>query len=221
MAYKKRTYRRKRPYRYRRRRGNFNYKVKKALMYMSPKQIPVTVSNEQISSTGTIFQITNIATGTTNATREGQKINPSYLSLKWSVTMPSAEGSQRLRFIVFQWFNDTAEDDPTFVDLLQDNSTTQLALLSPFNKNNQEQRSFRILYDRTLTWNQQLSSTATAYPIQKVYIKSNRLRPCYYSSSTASTATKSGGIYMGVFSDSESVAHPTLNVNGRMGFFDI
>lgn len=88
----------------------------------------------------------SIAQGTTVNTREGDRIEPTRLSVRYSIEIPNV--TTQMRFILFQWRPDTLIDGPTAAKILQI-PTGGSAFLSPLVTEEIDRSKFVVLKDKT------------------------------------------------------------------------
>ncbi len=93
-----------------------------------------------------LAQWSAISQGSTISTREGDRIEPTILSVKGRMFCTSS--SDIARIIIFQWRPDNADEAPTMAKLLQ-LSGSQNSVHSPYILNATDRGKFAVLYDKS------------------------------------------------------------------------
>lgn len=140
---RKRPYRKRRPRRRNYRRSNYTFtkKVNYALQKLAEhKYKDITGTGEGLIFDGDMHHLSAIAEGSTSNQREGSKIQPTRLTIRWNCTYASGN-SVGIRVIVLQW-RDSAI--PTPDDILESTATV-LAVDSPYSRDTKSK--YNILRD--------------------------------------------------------------------------
>lgn len=127
--------------------------VKKALTANKEEnhaQIRNTTSNISYDSP-LLISLSAIAQGNTIETREGDRIQPTRLTMEYIMTPASVAAISR--FIIFQWKPDDADDAPSMAKILEITGTGQ-APLSPYIQNHTDRSKFKVLADKLWVPNQ-------------------------------------------------------------------
>jgi len=165
-----------------------------------------------IDYNGTVWTLWDDSTGTaiTQGTGEtqyiGQKITPTYFTLRWQANV--ADATNMIRIIVLQ---DIVSGVPTGANVLQSVSNVR-APLSPLDVDYDQ--TYRVLADRLI----QLDAVSSPSKVGKIKIGMRQLRPVFFSDN-AGTYEK-GGCYILVISDSAASTHPNVNLVWRWHFKD-
>lgn len=165
------------------------------------------VSATGVSTSGTFNDCTAIAAGTTNSTRLGNIVEALWIKCIFESNI--ADTTNFMRYILFQWNNDTAGLTPTLAGVLAQTGV----LSSPINCQYQisDTRDIRILLDVTHTLNVNSPNVRTEHMVP---MKGKRIP--FQSSAT----TGNQHIYLLQVSDSGAVAHPTSEFFLRLAFKD-
>ncbi len=160
-----------------------------------------------ISNTGTFTNLSNIATGDTNITRNGNSIKAVSLQARWTLTINAAATETVVRAI---WFRDNEQDgvDPTQVELLGASADIRSLLdLNSFGR-------FTILKDQIIS----LSENGKTVFSGKFYLKmNNHVR--YSSTAAADASNRKGALYLFLLSN-EATNQPTYICRPRLRFID-
>lgn len=148
MPYRKYNRRRRMPYR-RKRFGRKRQSLARiALKKVSnlekgvEKKIHDQAISYNVSDSGNMLCLNRIAQGTTQITRVGNAINPTYLGLRLDIAAPGAAATSFLRCMVVQDKQQVSDTDPAVVDVLEGGETTSFL-------NRDFLGRFKVMYDRT------------------------------------------------------------------------
>jgi len=161
-----------------------------------------------LSTSGSVFCVSDLAQGDTDITRDGDKIVLKSMQLRGTMTL--ADTSNIIRIIVFQWFPVDTASDPTADDILQ--TTGTFGIVSAYQHDQRNQ--YHILADRTYTL------TTASQPYRHWQIKI----PFKYVKKQATFLA--GGVYGAnhihilMISDSAAVADPTCSFYSRIYYTD-
>lgn len=144
--------------------------------------------------------INGISQGDLVSEREGNTVLMQYINMRYFIQR--ADATNIVRVLVVQWFPDNVQDPFDMDKVLQNNTSTNYALISSY-ASKFGGNKFRVLHDRThfLTGDKATSN------IVKLNLKGFR-RKAYYDGSTATT--QQNGIYVCMISDSAAVNHPEM-----------
>lgn len=209
MSSKKRQHGRRRP------RGGIASAEKVALSRMVKQQLNKNLErkfvdvalNAGVSSTVTTTPITDIGVGTTNITRIGNIIQPTSISLVINSFIPiTGDQTNFIRFILFQWKDDTGETGPPLIG-----NILQTAFPASIYNNNQRS-SFKILFDKIIP----MSLSGPNAKTMKFTIR-KKLLPIKYTTGATDGINK---IFVMEISDSTTVVHPVTDWYLRVRFTD-
>lgn len=222
VRYRAPYYKRRVPYRRRYGyRSRFPMRMYRDIRYLKSvvnpecKRIGYTATGVQITDTGDIVALYDVATGTGNTSRIGLSILPRWTTFDFSASYGAA-ASCTVRFMMFQWLDDS---QPTAVtDVLQ--YATPWSELQHFNAGNKVDRTIRVLFDRkyTLT-NSTASQTRIIKCVRDVNPqKMTRKFHCKYDGNNTGDYAW-GQVYMLFISD-VGVNYPTFSGRANSKFYD-
>lgn len=190
---------------------NFSKKVNKVVMKQSEKKYwDVATTAVSVDITGSITDLTSIAQGDTDQTRDGDQL---YLrSIKGKAQIQVADTTNIVRFIIFQWYMDTnvVGSAPTVSQILQSVGTA----IGPMSGYNHDGRyNFRILYDRTCF----LDTTDKVQCGLQWYINKGLRRKMQFHGGATGGKNK---IYLLLLSDSGAATHPSVAYYNRTAYSD-
>lgn len=166
----------------------------------------MTAFENTASTSGSFHSLSDLTVGTDDGQRLKHQI--SLKSLHLNVCAYPADATNILRFIVFQYFDDSF---PTTANILQSTSSTN-SWLSPYNFDNA--KAFRILYDSS----KMLNGVAKPGIVFNKYVKLTKARKnVEYSGTTSNGLNK---VYLLVVSDSTAVSHPTFKGIATLTYTD-
>lgn len=223
MPYRRRYYGRKR--RYPRKNNTYMGKVKrytgyaykaykmamwlKRLVNVEIKKLDGDIySGASVTNTGSVTQLTAVAQGDTDLTRNGNSIKPLSLLMKGEIQMSTSASNSVVRVMVFKDTQQVADTSPSVGDVL-DGSFTNL-YLAPLN--NETVGRFKVIYDKLFRLNIQGKSSAIINVYKKLYghVRFN---------GSASTDIQKGGIYLLVVGD-EPTNIPSITLQTRICYSD-
>lgn len=161
-----------------------------------------------VNDTGTVFNISQIAQGDTDQTRDGDALLATSIHCKFQVGR--ADNTNMMRVILFRWLaEDTSTiDPPTMTKILQTTGSVQ-----PMAQLNHDFRSkFQVLYDRIVTVDQ-VANDQYFWQINKKLAKV----PMRFSAGTTNGKNK---IWMLAVSDSSTVTDPSFLYDIRINYTD-
>lgn len=165
---------------------------------------------DSISYSGTIYALTNVAQGTTDSDRVGDRIYIKSVQVRWN--MKIADVYNQCRVILFQWDQDNS--GLTMQRLLAGTLVgTNNAPLAPYAHDFSKDR--RILYDKSFILDgvDKVAETDTTYVTRGFMDR----RIQYYS---GSSTTGNGFLFLAVISDSSAINHPTLDFVAKVTYTD-
>lgn len=183
-----------------------NRKIKRMIANRQEKKIHSQEPIGSISTTPSFNQISNIAQGDTDLTRDGDELYLKSIHLNWSFV--GADATNKMRIVVFQWFGDDNANPPAATDLFQTNSAT--GYFGAFRKDYSS--LFKVLYDKQLvtdTYNNIRHGKKSIY-------KGFRKKIKYI----AGTASGTNQIYTCMVSDSSAASHPQVSMYTWLRFTD-
>lgn len=171
----------------------------------------------QVNDNGSVADLSAIAQGNTDVTRDGDELRMGKVSLTYNWI--SSDIYNTCRLIIFQWFEDTSLSGPIVADILSLDAT--LPVYSCYNTDNAQ--SYKILFDKieTITADYIVSTGPTVYnnragPVRKLKFHPSRKKINF----TAGSTDGSGKIYYLAITDSNSTSHPTLHLLTRINYTD-
>lgn len=196
----------------RRRRGNYNFtkKVGYALQKLAEhKYKDITGTGEFIDYNGTMHHLSAIAEGSTANQREGDKITPVRLTLRWNCAYVGGT-FVGIRVIILQWKD---SDIPTPSDVVESTASV-LATESPYSRDTGSK--YKVLRD--------IRSNVTD---QKPYVEGkisinlrNQKNRILYDGSN-STDILNNALYILLFSNVDGANEPNFVYYSRLAFTDI
>lgn len=163
-----------------------------------------------VDSVGTLVDLTAIALGDTDTTRDGDKIM--FQSLRARTEYAVADTTNVMRIMFIQWRLDSTITAPTTAQFLQDNT---VPTISAYHHDNGYR--FNILYDRKIT----LSTTGPAVKAFNIRLSKRRMRKIKQRISySAGTTTGMYHIYLFIVSDSGTASHPSFQSYIRVSYTD-
>lgn len=209
-----RRYRSKRRY-YRKPKTGYSYNqirsiARKELMKEEKKNTELkyydqALTSNAISSSGTIFALSNMGQGNSNDKRLGQQINPKSILMRFDLF--ASDSTNSIRLILFKWFDQAS---PSIATVLEN---TTWPTLSPLNLTN-SRRSIKVIYDNLVSTS---ISTEITERVGKVYRK---LAGKMNWADGTSGSPMGGQLYLLAVSDSSAAPHPSLDFLSRLRFAD-
>lgn len=156
-----------------------------------------------VPSTGNVTLLTEIGTGDTNITRDGESVRLKSLQLRGTYAIdPTTATNQKVRMLVIRWNDDST---PTIGNILQGGLVNDFYNLDETNK-------FKVLVDKYFTVN-------TVDRPQKDFVIKLKLNDiCKWKSSTGSDV-QTGHFYLVDLSD-QATNPPTASWQGRLRYID-
>lgn len=198
---------------------------------METKWFPVFQSLSP-STSGSFVNLTSIGTGDTFDKRDGNRINPFYMSLRCTIEPPNSllanDHYNEVRVIVFKWREDNGVTAPSVVgDILSTLGSSYVTpVLYPYSfvKRNQ----YKILYDKTYTLSPTWAFDSSGNPTNQwsrvgpitFRIAKKLAGNIDYTSSSTLSGTGFGNIYLLVVSDSSATPHPVFKFDGFIKYKD-
>lgn len=173
------------------------------LKYYDKEQV-----NNTISTSGTIFTLTDVSVGTAGNNRIGNKIRPKGLNLRFEFTANSSATYNSFRMIVFKMNSGV----PGVSNILDSTASAAYRHLSQISIDNSKR--FVILADKTVTVSDTANLDIPAVVNDKLYIKLGGTIEY-----TSAGGNEMNNIYMCVISDS-AVNFPEFSYTSRFRFTD-
>lgn len=164
---------------------------------------------------GAIAPINIPGQGDGQSQRNGNSIYMRSIQGRWTAT--AADGTNIVRVLVFQYYDDTLLGSGD-VDKVLDTTGGVGAVHAPYNHANTRSGKLKILYDKTVSLvdstEKQLSNP------HKFMITKLKKRRCVWEDGTA-TIPENNGLYWMNLSDSTAVSHPLVNYHARLRYNDM
>lgn len=208
-ASRKRTSRVFRPYK----RRALGKRQARAVATIAKKQIRKTSEwkhhtstvSASVDSAGSVFDLSTVAQGDTDTSRDGDTIFASSVIIRGFIT--TQDTFNRFRVIFVQWKAPVI----TIADVLI--VTAGHEVDSMYNTDKAQQ--YKIMFDRTYTLNPNYSGGVRTHQlINKLRFSSRRMQ------FSAGTLTGNNKLYMICISDSSVAAHPTIDLVTKLNFRD-
>lgn len=183
--------------------------VKRQVMSMNEwKHHVLDVPGDAISTSGQVTDLSAVAQGDTDVTRDGDEINAHSISIRYSWTCPDT--TNVVRVIIFQWLPDST---PVIANILNP-LTAGLETESHYNTDKADQ--FKILFDKTQVSYQAVSAQnhSPPYVRRKLRLRKKKIK------FNAGATDGSGKVYLLALTDSGVTTHPTLYFESRLNFMD-
>lgn len=202
----------------------------KGLINSEPKTFEVT-SSSNFSYNGFMVSLCNVAQGDGGSSRDGNRILPRYLNLRFHVnriiTAPTNPHTT-IRYIVFRWWGEspnTAGVAPAAADVLQASAiATQFAPMAPLNHDvtgSKGDRNRRIEVHRTgMITLDSVSKTSMDEELNITLNGGNKVKEHieYYDSTTAPPT--SGGFFVLFINDNSVTTDCAFYLYSRLTFYD-
>jgi len=177
------------------------------------KKADTAVTDATIAAAGATFNLTAIAQGDTSSTREGNQIQPKYISGHGNVTLIGANAAT-VRMLIVQDTKQVADTTPAVTDVLTASTPESL-----FNATSMSTGRFNIIYDKVFWTNSSaIGSSSVTIPFKifkrldrKPYIKVK------YNGAT-NTDFDNGSIVVMVLAQTDE--NGAIDGNFRLGFYD-
>lgn len=137
-----------------------NKKIKKIQRNTEVKHFDVLVTGASMSTTGVFQNLIAIPVGDTDNTRTGNDLAATSIRCRWIATQVAATAVANNCRIIIGW-DSQPNTGPSTADLL-DTSVITNPLVAPYNADNQKR--FKILYDRSFTLNPKSGVSGTVIP---------------------------------------------------------
>lgn len=212
----KKKYRRRGPRKFSRKSNSKKFKsaVKKVIQSMvEVKYQDTSESNADITTTGTITDITALSRGTSDqGERIGDRVKLRSYRLKGSIT--GGDATNVIRVIYFIWHPNSVSLAPTMAQILLGGGTPT-ANSPNLNYVVDGRDQFTVVYDKRFTMVGGSSSTSLMKKFN-VVLKLSAIQQ-YNTTNTSSTKK----LYMLRVSDSSAINHPTISYVARTRYIDI
>lgn len=190
-----------------------SYAVRRALEKQEELKISDTTINTTIDNTGTLFDLTDMAQGVTEANRVGNKCAPKWIDVRLSC-LP-ADGRQIMRFVLFQWHADDGSHAPAATDILQAGLVTSGTYAVYAGLNNDDRALFRVLADWSYAMTLGECDSNFTLVVKRVKAAMRQIE----FNGTLTTGTEK--LYLLAISDSAAVSHPSLTGVVRVHYADL
>lgn len=158
-----------------------------------------------VDFSGTIYDLSGIAQGDTDVTRDGDEIMPKSLNIRGSMVI--ADSTNVMRFIVFRWLQSTT---PVVTDILGVGVGSLFGPYAPYNVDSRQK--FNVLYDKI----QELGSTSQQVALINKFLPLAQKSVQY----SAGTTTGTNKIWALAISDSGAASHPGIAFTHELRFTD-
>ncbi len=167
-----------------------------------------------VDGVGVIKQLTNVAQGDTNVTREGNSIKIVSIYTKFMFHINASASSSQVRCMLIL---DTQTNGAIYTtDDLLESVANLTSLISPRNTDNAHR--FRVLYDKMVVLNQNITAVSSTTRFLKVYKKVD-LHMRYATNVGDITDLTQNSISVLLISN-EATNTPTVDINFRLRFLD-
>jgi secreted trypsin-like serine protease len=180
---------------------------------LEEKYLDVAGAAGAISTATGFLSLSTIPQGNTAVSRVGLEVQPESLEVQYT-WLGSADSTNLVRVVIFQWHADDAIDPPSASQLFEQGVLgANLNVVEPYSKPNADLHT--ILYDKT--WSLVNGASSTSLQVITPWFKiKKRMRPMKFIGATTGT----GMIYAAFVSDSGVVPHPTITHSHRLLFRD-
>lgn len=179
------------------------------------KYIDYYLSSQSIDNTGYIQELSAVPTSTAYAqgdnSRIGDQIMPKRLQIRFVIT--DADAYNVSRVVIFRWKMNDTSDAPNVADIMDDAGTVQFPYAT-FPDNTRKQ--FEVLYDHSF-----LTVAGSSYGVTQPQCINLKLAEKAIEYKTSAVTTGTNKIFMGLFGDSATGAHPRFLGKARFWFTDI
>jgi hypothetical protein len=177
--------------------------VKSELDFVQEHKYEHFYTNEALSTTGVILDLTDIPQGDTTNERDGANIILKSLQIRAQLTV--ADSTNVVRFSIFQWKPSSTTDPPGLSDLFCDSLKPWISYFLPLRPS-----KFKIMYDEVKLFD-------TYHPYQPIELSFNlNLKIGYDLAAT----TGPSHVYLIMSSDSTTSSHPQAIVTSLVTFTD-
>lgn len=171
-----------------------------------------TVGSTGISSGGSLYgPLTAPIQGTGDSQRVGDRITLKKMTFREA--MVYGDGTNHLRLIIFQWYQNSAVAAPLLTDILQ---TTGNPICSSINDTNMDGKKFKVLHDKVYNLTQNGANGASFSQI-KLYGRRIARKAIQFNPGATSGFNH---IYMYAISDSAAVPNPSVTHFSRCEYID-
>jgi len=175
------------------------------------KQFVVAQTSTSVTSSGSILAtVQSMAQGDDSNQRVGDSIKCQNLTLRWTGEVSSASNVARLRLIIF-W--DEANVITSVAQFLQYVGSFQSVISGKVYDN---RFLSKVLYDKTMTINKQITSASGYFPIREKIIKINK----HTQFDTSTTTVVTGALKMLAISDNVSASVVNITFNALLSYTD-
>lgn len=181
--------------------------VTKVLKRRADKRLCTFHSNTPVTETGGVFNLlSNLARGDNSLNQfGGEFVDWELLRMRWKATVASADATDVVRMVVFQWHS---AGTPTVGNIL-DRTGGVSSVIAPYFWSTR--KLYTILWDETVALNLNGEACVTG----EAFVGSKRTRKTFLAADTAVPQT--GGLWYLVVSDSAVLPNPEV----QMGFSGI
>jgi len=174
------------------------------------KQTDIMIANTGIGATvGLVVAINGVVQGTDNGQRIGDGIQTLLIDFYWEWIVADSTNMCRITIIIWKELDDVA---PLIGDIFQD--TSNVRPFSAFDFTNEGER-FRVVLDRM--YSLQTGNISNRHGRIRLFPKS---LPRLTSFPTDILAEGINKVYLILWSDSGSTAHPSFKMHGKMEYID-
>lgn len=168
-----------------------------------------TAAANSVDYAGSFYDLTALAQGDTDVTRDGDKLTLRKLKAKLSISL--GDTTNLFRIVYFRWKQNNISVTPTQSYFSNPYTNNINCTYAPQNWDTHD--NFQILYDRTFT----LNTYTHPQRLITVNLKLSKLPKVAYD---AGSTSGNNHIYLYLVSDSAAAVHPTVNMINRISFVD-
>lgn len=172
-------------------------------------------SGQDVTTTMTIQNLTNIAQGDAMTERIGDKIRLRYVNARGYLKGGASSATNtvyKARILLILWKDDSTTNAPTVSQLLEDITDPD----SHFNMDVNKRRKFKVLYDRIYKFQKVGSTAGVINP--RIYFHKKFKKPIYLNFTDGTTAGKNC-VYLCLMSDNASANTIELEkLDVRLGY---
>jgi len=188
--------------------------VKSMIKSMQPpaeiKWKDTDLNSSGVTSAGIVTLLSGISQNATANGRVGNVVNLDRLEFRFSTTVASADVTNGVRLIIFQWCSE--QTVPSLGDVLE-NTGSAIVTTSQFNGDHTNSNTLRIMFDKLYP----LNINGMAQSVLSIVLNPIK-RKLVYETSTASLGN--GEIYCAIVSDSNVSANPSFQYDARLYYSD-
>lgn len=178
---------------------------------LETKSLTVVSSGNSVDTGGTFFDLITPTPGDSITNREADRITLKSMWWCWYFTV-SADTSNVIRYVLFQWKPDNNVDSPTLAKLFQD--VADAPLRSPFITNVAARSKFSVMLDRFAIMTDNAQSEQLLRRKMFTRFASRRV---HFNTGATSGRNK---IFLLLISDSGFVPHPVVSFTMRYKWID-